>query len=78
MDVLVSHSPYVLAGIGSEVDTNVATAMTTIGSILGVVDEFNLDISKQTFLVQGCGKVGSNVAKTLVQLGAKEVKVRAS
>ena len=73
MDLLVSHTPFVLAGIGSDIDTNVATAMTTIGSILGVVDEFDLDISAQTFLVQGVGKVGSNVARTLVQLGAKKV-----
>jgi len=73
MDKLVEQTPYVLAGIGSQVDTNVATAMTTIGSILGVADCYKLDLSELTFLVQGCGKVGSVVAKSLVGLGAKRV-----
>jgi len=73
MDILVSKTPYVLAGIGSSVDTNIATATTTIGSILGIVEANSLDISAQTFMVQGCGKVGENVAKSLVALGAKDV-----
>jgi len=73
MDILVSKTPYVLAGIGSSVDTNVATAMTTIGSILGVVEANDLDIKTQTFLVQGCGKVGKHVASSLASLGAKTV-----
>ncbi|GMI06522.1 hypothetical protein TrVE_jg1454 [Triparma verrucosa] len=74
MDILVSKTPYVLAGIGSSVDTNVATAKTTIGSILGVIDAHDLDIRQQSFMVQGCGKVGKNVAEMLVELGARQVK----
>ncbi|GMI30283.1 hypothetical protein TrRE_jg8677 [Triparma retinervis] len=73
MDMLVSLTPYVLAGLGSSVDTNVATAMTTIGSILGVAEAEGLDLSEQTFMVQGCGKVGSHVARSLAALGAKDV-----
>lgn len=71
---------YVLAGRNSKVDTNVATASSVIGSILGVVDAMNdngekkADISNLTFTVQGCGKVGSTVAKELVRLGAKCVQ----
>lgn len=74
MDMLVSKTPFVLAGIGSSVDTNIATAKTTIGSILGVIDAHGLDISQQSFMVQGCGKVGKNVAEMLVGLGAGQVK----
>ncbi|GMI47584.1 hypothetical protein TrCOL_g4643 [Triparma columacea] len=73
MDMLVDKTPYVLAGLGSKVDTNIATAMTTVGSILGLVDAHCIDINTQTFMVQGCGKVGMHVARTLVSLGAKKV-----
>jgi len=74
MDYLVEATgdKYVLAGRNSKVDTNVATASSVIGSILGAVEtvEGSRDISHLTFTVQGCGKVGSVVAKELVQLGA--------
>lgn len=67
---------YVLAGRNSRIDTNVATASSVIGSILGTVEamEGTRDISHLTFTVQGCGKVGSTVAKELVRLGAKCVQ----
>jgi len=67
---------YVLAGRNSKVDTNVATASSVIGSILGAVEAMDgsRDISELTFTVQGCGKVGSTVAKELVRLGAKKVQ----
>jgi leucine dehydrogenase len=67
---------YVLAGRHSRVDTNIATASSVIGGILGCVEamEGSSDISKLTFTVQGCGKVGSTVAKELVKLGAKCVQ----
>ena len=78
MDRLVeaTNDKYVLAGRNSAVDTNVATASSVIGSILGVVEtmQSSRDLSSLTFTVQGCGKVGSTVAKELVRLGAKCVQ----
>jgi leucine dehydrogenase len=77
MDYLVeaTKDKFVLAGRNSKVDTNVATASSVIGSILGALDAMNdTDLSKITFTVQGCGKVGSSVAKQLVALGAKQVQ----
>jgi leucine dehydrogenase len=75
MDYLVeaTSDQYVLAGRNSLIDTNVATASSVIGSILGAVKamEGSEDIRHLTFTVQGCGKVGSTVAKELVKLGAK-------
>lgn len=78
MDHLVEATgdKYVLAGRDSMVDTNIATASSVIGSILGTVEamEGKHDISNLTFTVQGCGKVGSTVAKELLRLGAKCVQ----
>lgn len=78
MDYLVEATgeKYVLAGRNSRVDTNVATASSVIGSILGTVEAStgSRDLSKLTFTVQGCGKVGSTVAKQLVRLGANHVQ----
>merc|ERR1711957_1104036 len=74
MDYLTeaTGNKYVLAGRDSKVDTNIATAASVIGSILGVIDaKGEKDISELTFTVQGCGKVGSTVAKELVRYGAK-------
>ena len=63
MDYLVeaTDEKYVLAGRNSKVDTNVATASSVIGSILGTVEAMqgSQDLSDLTFTVQGCGKVGS-------------------
>jgi leucine dehydrogenase len=78
MDYLVEATgeKYVLAGRNSRVDTNIATASSVLGSILGTVEAMDgsTDISSLTFTVQGCGKVGSTVAKELVRLGAKSVQ----
>ena len=79
MDYLTeaTNEQYVLAGRDSAVDTNVATAASVIGSILGLIESHKADgvkISDLTFTVQGCGKVGSTVAKELVRLGAKKVQ----
>ena len=79
MDYLTeaTNEQYVLAGRDSAVDTNVATAASVIGSILGLIESHSDDgvkISDLTFTVQGCGKVGSTVAKELVRLGAKKVQ----
>merc|ERR1719253_1596092 len=64
---------YVLAGRNSLVDTNVATASSVIGTILGMCEAHDEQLRDLTFTVQGCGKVGSTVASELVRLGAKEV-----
>ncbi len=79
MDYLTeaTNEQYVLAGRDSAVDTNVATAASVIGSILGLIESHKgegVKISDLTFTVQGCGKVGSTVAKELVRLGAKKVQ----
>merc|ERR1711957_264086 len=61
MDYLTeaTGNKYVLAGRDSKVDTNIATAASVIGSILGVIDaKGEKDISEMTFTVQGCGKRG--------------------
>ena len=75
MDFLTkaTNEQYVLAGRNSRVDTNVATASSVIGSILGLCDAHKDDLADLTFTVQGCGKVGSTVAKELVRMGAKKV-----
>uniref|UniRef100_A0A7S1BGW0 Glutamate/phenylalanine/leucine/valine/L-tryptophan dehydrogenase C-terminal domain-containing protein n=1 Tax=Corethron hystrix TaxID=216773 RepID=A0A7S1BGW0_9STRA len=76
MDFLTKFTDdkYVLAGRNSRVDTNAATASSVIGSILGVLDVNNEIISELTFTVQGCGKVGSIVARELLRYGAKCVQ----
>lgn len=77
MDYLTAatEDKYVLAGRNSRVDTNVATAASVIGSVLGTVRAMGEgDLSHLTFTVQGCGKVGSVVARELVRLGAKRVQ----
>lgn len=77
MDYLTeaTGNKYVLAGRDSNVDTNIATAASVIGSILGLIDaKSQKDISELTFTVQGCGKVGSTVAKELIKYGAKRVQ----
>jgi len=69
MDYLVeaTDEKYVLAGRNSKVDTNIATASSVIGSILGTVEAMqgSQDLSDLTFTVQGCGKVGSTGALAL-------------
>mmetsp|Transcript_36407 Transcript_36407/g.41853 ORF Transcript_36407/g.41853 Transcript_36407/m.41853 type:complete len:870 (-) Transcript_36407:242-2851(-) len=86
MDYLTAatNEKYVLAGRDSRVDTNVATAASVIGSILGMIESHKdekkpysrkpYSMEEMTFTVQGCGKVGSTVAKELVRLGAKRVQ----
>lgn len=73
MEVLSSISPYVLAGIGSRVDTNHATASSVIGSILGALEATGKKVQDCKFVVQGCGKVGSIVARELTYLRAGHV-----
>lgn len=77
MDYLTeaTGNKYVLAGRDSKVDTNIATAASVIGSILGVIEaKGERGISDLTFTVQGCGKVGKTVAKELIRYGAKCVQ----
>ena len=81
MDFLVeaTNDTYVLAGRISQVDTNVATVSSGIGSMLStVVDAMqgssNSNISELISTDQGCGKAGRNVAKEMVCFGAKHVQ----
>jgi len=77
MDYLTeaTDEKYVLAGRESRVDTNVATAASVIGSILGLLEATaDATLSELTFTIQGCGKVGRTVATELVRLGAKRVQ----
>lgn len=71
---IATDDKYVLAGRNSGVDTNVATAASVMGSILGLLESSATSIASTTFTVQGCGKVGSTVAKELVRLGAQKVQ----
>lgn len=73
--VEATNEQFVLAGRNSQVDTNVATAASVIGSIQGLCEAHKSDLSELTFTVQGCGKVGRTVASELVRLGAKKVQV---
>ena len=65
---------FVLAGRNSRVDTNIATAASVIGSILGMCDAHDEKLEDTTFTVQGCGKVGRTVALELKRMGAKKVQ----
>ena len=74
MEYLQQHAPYVLAGLYSCVDTNVATGHGVFGSLQGVADKLNHTnegVSGLTFLVHGVGKVGGTVARLLAMHGAR-------
>lgn len=69
MRYLADRSPYVLAGIGSDVDPSIATASGVYGVILGTV---GLDyIKNNRFFVHGMGKVGTAVAERLEAAGGE-------
>ena len=68
MHYLSRQSPYVLAGIGSDIRPGEATASGVYGTILGVLGHDY--IQNNRFLVHGLGKVGSAVAKRLKASGA--------
>jgi arginase family enzyme len=69
MAYLDNISPFVLAGIGSEVDTNVATSAGAFAAVVRAVEHLSLP-SDFKVLVQGAGKVGTQLAKSLVNIGA--------
>jgi leucine dehydrogenase len=68
MRYLAQHSPYVLAGIGSEIDPSEATASGGCGTILGALGSDNIQHTR--FLVHGIGQVGLAVAQRLKARGA--------
>ena len=68
MHYLSRQSPYVLAGIGSDIRPDEATASGVYGAILGVLGHDY--IRNNRFLVHGLGKVGSAVAERLMASGA--------
>lgn len=69
MAYLSSLAPYVLAGLESSVDTNVATGYGVFGALQGLTDGIG-GVAGKTFLVHGTGKVGGVVAKLLARYGA--------
>jgi len=69
INYLAKQSPYVLAGIGSDIDPNEATATGVCGTILGALGADNLQHKR--FLVHGIGKVGLAVAQRLSTCGSK-------
>mmetsp|Transcript_14851 Transcript_14851/g.25137 ORF Transcript_14851/g.25137 Transcript_14851/m.25137 type:complete len:1221 (+) Transcript_14851:276-3938(+) len=69
MEYLDSISPFVLAGIGSTVDTNKATADGTFAAVVRMAEKLKLPKDFKIF-IQGCGKVGTFLAESLVKYGA--------
>jgi len=69
MQYLDRISPFVLAGIGSTVDTNKATADGTYAAVVRVAKKLKLPKDFKIF-IQGCGKVGTFLAESLVEYGA--------
>jgi len=69
MAYLDQISPYVLAGIGSTVDTNKATADGTYAAVVRTAEMLKLPKDFKVF-IQGSGKVGAFLAKSLVEYGA--------
>lgn len=62
-------SPFVLAGIGSTVDTNKATADGTYAAVVRTAEKLGLPKDFKVF-IQGSGKVGTFLAQSLVEYGA--------
>jgi len=62
-------SPFVLAGIGSTVDTNKATADGTYAAVVRTAEKLGLPKDFKVF-IQGSGKVGTFLAESLVEYGA--------
>lgn len=67
--LLAGRCPYVLAGIGTSVDTNVATAHGVVGALVAAVGEAELPATR--ILVHGLGKVGRAVADELLRRGCR-------
>lgn len=70
MEYLSSQSSYVLAGLNSLTDTNVATGHGVFGAIEGAYEHYG-GLKGKKLLVHGTGKVGSTVARLLAQAGAE-------
>lgn len=68
MEYLHSHSPYILAALGSTIDPNVATAFGVFGSIRSVCGGM---LYGKRFLVHGTGNVGATVAELLRNAGGE-------
>jgi len=69
MRYLTEKSPYVLAGIGSDINPNETTAAGVYGTILGVMGDID-KIQHSRFLIHGMGKVGLALAQRLKTCGA--------
>ncbi|KAG5180499.1 S-adenosyl-L-methionine-dependent methyltransferase [Tribonema minus] len=69
MERLSAASPYVLAGIGSDIDPNAATAAGAFAAVARAAERLGLGRGFSV-LVQGAGNVGTDLARRLVQHGA--------
>jgi leucine dehydrogenase len=67
MEYLRQATPYVLASLGSSIDSNRATAHGAFSSILGLCRG---NLGGRKVLVHGTGGVGANLAQLLAQCGA--------
>ena len=68
IELLYKDTKYVLAGMNSKHDPNVATAYGVFGSIKALLQSEKLEFSKfASVMVVGCGQVGSCLAKLLVE-----------
>lgn len=68
MNQLFTLTPYVLNGIGSDVNTSTATAYGVFGSLMGVIN-FEKTEPDKVFLVHGCGKIGAVIVRKLLENG---------
>lgn len=69
MDYLYTMTPYVLNGIGSQINTSIATAYGVLGAITAAIEKNKKNTEKKHFLVHGVGKIGSIIAKKLIEDG---------
>lgn len=69
MEYLDRLSPFVLSGIGSDVDPNKATSDGTLAAVVEAARFIGLPANFRV-LVQGCGNVGGRLAMRLAELGA--------
>ena len=69
MERLTALTPHVLAAVGSPVDASAATAHGTLGAVEAVLEKDLKDAIPGRALVHGCGAVGGQVARHLVDHG---------
>ena len=69
MNYLYTMTPYVLNGIGSQINTSTATAYGVLGALTAVMKKNENNSRKAKCLIHGVGKIGSIIAKKLIEDG---------